>query len=431
MSDDRRQQDFASRLNRIAHERGEEPPMPTDPPRRETSDFNYNAAQERHPVRNTLIWMIVLAGLGTGGYFGWKALPPDFVALVSGSDAESDDLALGPENILETDTMSLEGPIVTSPLVAQADGAPLDLNLVVSNASLTNGETQITDLIPIVRNARCTLRAPSDAEKVMGVRIENGGMTAPIHALSNAQLAAQLLENVRAVTQDGEDYANDNRLGGSKSSVDVFLTDTSTPIYLVLQNMGPGVIWNLHAAPDVTVVHVALIGSDFSGVANKQTDTTIEAVLVGDFVPPHQYGADDALRDCMVRPWRNPQPDWIGARKATAGDLSYQNQMYSYTKGYEAYNRWYTGAFGVDAGLNTVSLRDAAHVLLGPVPANPFDYSEMAGQPLHMMPTDHMFTGSQASRETAVAQLQNSLLTAAIGGDVGALNPPAMERNSQ
>jgi hypothetical protein len=48
-----------------------------------------------------------------------------------------------------------------------------------------------------------------------------------------------------------------------------------------------------------------------------------------------------------------------------------------------------------------------------------------------MMPTDHMFTGSQASRETAVAQLQNSLLTAAIGGDVGALNPPAMERNSQ
>lgn len=431
MSDDRRQQNFAERLSRIAQERGDEPRAPNDLPRRETSDFEYNAPRERHPIRNTLIWTILLAGLGTGGYFGWQALPPDLVALITGSDSENDDLALGPENILETDTMSSEGPTLASPVVAQAGGAPLDLEQIVTNVSLTNGATQITEITPIIRNARCDLRAPSSSEKVMGVRIENGGLTAPIHALSNAQLAQQLLANVHAVTQEGQNYASDGGLGGAKNSVDVILTDTTAPIYLVLQNMGSGVIWNLHAAPEVTVAHVAIIGADFSGVANLQSDTTFEAVLVSDFVPPHQYGADDAARDCMVRPWRNPQPDWIGVRKAAAGDLSFQNQMYSYTKGYEAYNRWYKNALGVDAALNTVSLRDAAHVLLGPVPDSPFDYNTMAGQAIYMMPTDHQFTGDQASREAAVAELQNRVLAAAIGGNVSALDPPAMERTGQ
>jgi hypothetical protein len=47
------------------------------------------------------------------------------------------------------------------------------------------------------------------------------------------------------------------------------------------------------------------------------------------------------------------------------------------------------------------------------------------------MPTDHQFTGDQASREAAVAELQNRVLAAAIGGNVSALDPPAMERTGQ
>ena len=434
MTDDRRQEDFAQRLSRISRERGETMDPDQSRAKRDITDFDYNAPRERHPIRNGLIWIIILGAVGTGGYYGWNALPQDLkvtlTSIVSPDDSMETALA-SPEAIPETETMSDQGPTLRSPAVAHVGDTPLTLDTIVAQVSLPDDSTAIGNMIPIIRNAQCDLRTPLGSEKIMGVRIENALLPAPLYTFSNQQLADQLLLNVEAVTQDGADLVNDLDLSGEKAVLDVFVTDTSAPLYLVLQNMGPGIIWNLHAAPEVEIAHVALIGSDFSGAANLQPGTTIEGLLVGDFLPPHQYGADDAPRNCMIRPWRSPQPDWIGVRKSEAGSLLYQNQMYSYTKGYEAYNRWFTGTLSVDATANTVTARDAAHVLLGPLPAEPFSYNALAGSDIHLMETDHLLIGDSASRHAAAERLHQDLLTAAIGGDFSALNPPAMERDSQ
>jgi hypothetical protein len=244
-------------------------------------------------------------------------------------------------------------------------------------------------------------------------------------------MADQLMENVEALTQGARGVDPLDKLAGEKASLDIFVTDTSAPLYVVLQNMGPGVIWNLHIAPNVEIAHVAIIGSDYSGIANLPAGATVESLLVGDFIPPHQYGADDTVRSCMIRPWRLPSPDWIGSLKSEAGSLIDQNQMYSYTKGYEAYNRWYSATLGVDAAANTVTARDAAHVLLGPMPAAPFAYSSLAGQEIQFMEVEHLITGLPTERNSAATSIHRDLLTAAIGGDMTALTPPAMERNSQ
>ena len=265
----------------------------------------------------------------------------------------------------------------------------------------------------------------------MGVRIENALLPGPLHTFSDAQMVGQVLQNVEAVTQDGADIATDMALAGTKTSLDVFLTDTSAPLYLVLQNMGDGIVWNLHAAADVSIAHVALIGADFSGVANLPADTSVEALLVSDFLPPYQNGADDAPRDCMIRPWRTPQSDWIGSLKSEAGSLTDRNLMLSYSKGYAAYDRWYTQTLGVNARANTVTARDAAHVLLGPVPETPLSYRPLTGQDIQMVETDHLMTGDFETRIAAVAALQDDLLRAAVGGDISALDPAAVERNSQ
>ena len=429
MTEDRRQQDFAQRLSRISQERGQS--MEPSGNRDETA-FDYSAPRERHPIRNSIIWLIILAATGAGGYYGWNALPTDLRDMVTGLASSEDEGAIAsPEAIPETETMSDQGPTLASPNVVRADGDPLALTDVATQVSLPSDNTNIGTIIPIVRNAQCNLRTPMASEKIMGVRIENALLPAPLYAFSNEQLAAQLLTNVEAVTQGGADPSIDMTLSGQKGVLDVFVTDTSAPLYLVLQNMGPGVVWNLHTAPEVEIAHVALIGSDFSGAANLPAGTSIEGLLVSDFIPPHQYGADDSARDCMIRPWRNPQPDWIGSQKSEAGSLLYQNQMYSYTKGYQAYNRWYTGTLGVDAATNTVTARDAAHVVLGPAPVEPIDYRTLAGADLHLMETDHLFVGDAATRTAASERLHQDLLTAAIGGDLSALNPPAVERNSQ
>lgn len=434
MTNDRRQEDFAQRLSRISRERGGTGEVDQGGPERDMSDFDYNAPRERHPVRNGIIWVVILASLGAGGYFGWNALPQDLKDMVTGivaSDIDTAEGGLSPETILETETMSVQGLTLASPAVVQAGTDILSLTDIAANVSLPTENTVIGEIIPIVRNAQCSLRTPQASEKIVGARVENALLPAPLYAFSDQQLADQLLANVEAVTQGGAGFADEMALSGTKTVLDVFVTDTTAPLYLVLQNMGPGVVWNLHAAPEVQIAHVAIIGADFSGVANLPAGTTVEGLLVSDFVPPHQYGADDTPRDCMIRPWRNPRPEWIGSLRSEAGSLADQNQMYSYAKGYEAYNRWYTGALGVNADTNTVSVRDAAHVLLGPQPVEPIAYQSVAGNALHLMESDYLLTGDAATRKTTATELHESLLSAAIGGGLSALDPPAVERGSQ
>lgn len=431
MTEDRRQEDFAQRLSRISRERGDEVDPTTGGTGHDKSDFDYNAPIESHPVRNSIIWVVILAALGTGGYFGWGMLPQDLRDLISGNESAEASAPASPEDIAETGAMSNQGPVYASPLIAHAGDTPLNLDNVLTQVSLPTGDTSIANVIPIARNGDCTLRTPAADEKVMGVRIENALLPAPLHSFSDRQLTGRVLENIEAVTQGKVETVAQMDTQGQKTSLDVVLTDTSAPLYLVLQNMGPGIVWNLHAAPDVQIAHVAIIGSDFSGVANIQQDTTIEALLVSDFIGPHQYGADDTPRACMIRPWRAAEADWIGSLKSAAGSLVYQNQMYSYTKGYEAYNNWYTDALGVSAATNTVTARDAAHVLLGAAPETPVTYAQLAGRDIHMMEADHLFLGDANSRSAAVQALHEDLLTAAVGGDLGALNPPVLERNSQ
>jgi hypothetical protein len=47
------------------------------------------------------------------------------------------------------------------------------------------------------------------------------------------------------------------------------------------------------------------------------------------------------------------------------------------------------------------------------------------------MEAEHLITGNPADRAAAAERLHRDLLTAAVGGDIAALNPPALERNSQ
>lgn len=437
MSDEKRQTDFAERLRRIEEQRGLQPsePVTRDRP---TRDYGNGVTQESHTVRNGIIWAFILAGLGAGGYYGWQAIPEDLKGAVAGLSTPSSGMSEmvssgsigsgGNPALAETDTMSDQGPLFASPTVAHAGPEALILGDIATDVALPTGDTLLGTIIPFARNAQCNLRDPLPSEKVVNVRIENGLLSAPLQAFSNGQLAGRILTNVEAVTQDGRNTPLDARFTGEKASVDVFLTDTSAPLYLVLQNLGPGVIWNVQTAPDVTLAHVAIVASSFSGLINPPDGATFEALLVSDFVTPHEFGGDDEIRPCMIRPWRNPQPDWIGSIKAQRNNTLYENQMYTYAKGYTAYNDWYTKTLGVDAGTNLVTARDAAHVLIGPVPAEPIPYRDMTGQDVHFMQTDHMFVGDTATRQSIMDSLHNDLLLAAVGGDVSLLNPPAIER---
>lgn len=435
MTDRERQENFAARLERIEARQNSEIPADSGaaPPPKERSRFD-DPPQEDVTVRNTLIWMAIAIAACVGGYYGIKAMPQDLkdtIAWMTGNGpTETDD---GPPTVIiaETDTMSDQGPIMATPAVATATLGPVNLDTIARNVALPTNGTTIGQIIPFDRNVNCTLRKPMASETIVNIRMENGLLPAPIQAFSAAALSDQLLHNVTTVTQQGAAYNHNAQVEGNLSSVDVFLTDSSAPLYLMLQNMGPGIIWNIHAAPDVTVAHVAIVASEISGLANIADTTTFDAVLVSDFVAPYTAGDDQEIRDCMVRPWRNPQTDWIGAQKAAAGDAAVSEQMRSYTAGYAAYDAWFTKTLGVDASTNVIPMRDAAHVLHGAPLAEPMAYRSLEGQDIHLMRTDHVVTGDSRTRANSVADLHEQTLLAALSGTIDDLNPAAVTRETQ
>ncbi len=435
MTNPSRPNDFAERLHRIEERRQNQPPVTAADLGITPAPSPYDHPQERHLIRNTLIWMMIFAAAGLGGYHAINALPDDLKSLFgAGNGAENvasaaiDDTE---EPVLHiSGDMSDHGPILHSPHVANLQSEPLTLSDIASGVDLPTADTVPGAVIPFVRNASCSLRRPLPNETVMNIRLANGLLPAPVQAFSHAALADRLTKNVTAITQGGRAYDLDGRITGDLRSVDVFVTDTSAPLYLVLQNMGHGILWNIHTAPDVNVAHIAIVSSGHSGLVNLPANTTFDALLVSDFVGPHEFGADDQIRDCMIRPWRNPQPDWIAAQKAANGNTLYENQITSFSKGHAAYNAWYTSALGVAANTNIVAPRDAAHVLLGPVPATPITYRTIAGQNVHMMHTDNIITGNATMRAAQTEALHRDMLLAAIGGDIALLDPLPMERTS-
>lgn len=449
MSNDKRQNDFAERLRRIEGQRGAEvAPEPEQvQPSNDTFKFDYNPPTESHTIRNAFIWLGFFALFGAGGYVAYNALPEEMVAAVAGLagfevEVEGEGPAEEPEEpvmveetgpvfAIETDMMSLTGPLFASPNVAHANLDGLNLAAVASGVSLPDATTAVSAVLPFLSNTRCEVRQPRPSETVASVRIEDALLYAPIQAFSEEALRTTVLEDIETVTLDGQAFPDDGHQLGRKTSIDVFVTDTTAPVYLVLQNMGSGVIWNVQAAPGAEVAHIAIIAAEHSGVVLPTVSTTFEGLLVSDFLTPYKFGDDSSDRSCMIRPWRAPQPSWVGVQNAALGDTDADDEMFAYREGYAAYNRWYTAAFGVDAGTNVVSARDAAHVLVGPTPATPVPYRTLSGQDVQLMDTDHIFSGDPGTLDQLSRSLHTNLLTAAIGGDVSALDPAPMQRGGQ
>lgn len=435
MSSDKRPNDFAERLRRI--EEGKKQGQPVLPAHvRKDLTYDNSGGPEDHRLRNGIVWSVIVAGMATGGYFALQAVPPEMsasLASIGGIFSSGTALqSMDGSGVFTAETQSdagMRGANLPSPAVASTLPDPVALADLVTGATLPDDTTQIGRIIPFDRNDQCNLRRPLDGEQVVNVRLEQGALPVPVRAFSDEALVAQLTRNITAVTQDGQAYDWGAQVRAPMTGVDVFLTDTSAPIYLVLQNLTDGVIWNVQTAPGVTLAHVAIVSDGFSGLVSPPVGATFEALLVADFVPRHTFGADDTVRACMIRPWREPQPDWVAVQRAP-GDTLYSNQMQSFTTGYAAYNAWFTGTLGVDASTNLVAPEAAAHVLVGPLPPAPFAYQAMNGRDVHLMRTDHMVSGDPVTLQATLDALHGALLRDAIGGDFVLLDPAPVERNT-
>lgn len=392
-----------------------------DQPTERTKPSSTPKFNDRGPkLRLMLIWMATMAAMVVvvprlaeryPEKFVWEL--PTFAGLLEGAgftrDGETasieDLIPDRPEDIVRRPKEEGDrGPIFRAPLVAWSAGQKLSMAS-ISNDFVANNKNSFPSRIRNFNaNTSCKFRRPNSGERVMSVNIEAGNTPAQIRNHMTSQiiaLPAQMLDQAADPEASPETI-----FGGDMKVIDVIVTETAIPVYLVLQSMDD-VVWNVIAHPDAMISHIAMIGGNAAGVALPDQDIPIEAVLLRDFAPGSQ-------RDCAVRPWRRPDTDWPLDEKAQSGDPVHVSLLNAYKDGHKTYEAWYNRTFGVDTRSYAVNAMSAAQVMVGPKPLSPISYRPYDQARLSVTSSDHMILGSKSERN----QQSASLLSAHLGQDI-------------
>lgn len=312
-------------------------------------------------------------------------------------------------------------------LVVLAEGADeVGLRAVASGFEPPDAQTSLGALTMLDQNEGCTLRPPASSEKVVGVRVESFVSTAPFYAIFDQNLIATVQKALTEATQEPQDFGGFEPVEGSFGLTTVWLTDTSAPLYVVLQTPERNMMWNLQLAQGVSVAHVVMISRNISAVVGVPEAAGVEIIRVDDYMPDRGYSDMAAMGECMVFPWRAPQERWLAVQQNNFGA---REMVALYAEGHAAYAAWYARAFGVSADANTLAAMAAAHVLLGPRPAMPLSYVPLEGRAVRMTRVENAYHGREATRQADILRRHDTLLRTVIGGDVGLLWPATVERS--
>jgi hypothetical protein len=326
-----------------------------------------------------------------------------------------------PERIREeTDT----GMILRSPLVLASSGEELEIQ------DFTSGFIgQPSSAIPLSvssfkTNTNCTFKRPRPTDIIHSVNINTASAPSAVQAISKAELASVIKGSVAAFTKHPNSDFELNRVDGTLRTVDVFVTDTRAPVYLVLQGAKSGIIWNVQSAPGVEIAHIAIIAGRTTGLVKPAAGVGYEAINYRKY----SFQGDNPAKDpCPVYPWRSPQTNWIAFQKAQNDNQLHVNMISTFREGYTHYSRWYEESFGVPTQSNLVAAEGLDHVIVGPIPTERLAYRSLNNREVLITQTDYILKGTPETLAQRNFELHRDLLIDAAGGELALLAPQPME----
>jgi hypothetical protein len=281
--------------------------------------------------------------------------------------------------------------------------------------------TTLTDLpariVLAPTSSECRFQKPAAGELIGNVHIGHSHiglkyMAAPIFAFSRKELAERTKQFIEAYKQSGDETALPSDAEGDRlRAVDVVVTETEKPVYLVLQNEGSSVLWNIHAAPDVKIAHVAVISSGTAGIANLDPAVQVE------------FMNQPVLEHCKVVPVRKPANDWQFVQNAKE-DPSLADKLKENEDLYSAYSNWFHDNFGVDGEDDVVGIQEASQVLVGPLPASEDQrvaFKPLAGAEVRIAREDFVLAGSEDDYRARHEQMVLEMALKMAGGNLQSL----------
>ncbi|MEM7544297.1 MAG: hypothetical protein AAF367_02080 [Pseudomonadota bacterium] len=218
---------------------------------------------------------------------------------------------------------------------------------------------------------------------------------------------------------------------------DVYVTDASAPLHLVLQSEYR-TLWRVLQAPGVEVAHIAIVGRNATALISPPQGATLESISSDG---PREFGRSDVgysdifsgqwssdMPECFPLPYRDPNESWDAWSGSAKGRGVDRNLITKYQLGHAAYSAWYKRQLGVAASDNTVSASFAAHVMVGPKPSEPVAFTTGDPKVIAVGSGQTAIAGDAATISERVLDVYESELLAATGGDIGILTPSVVTR---
>ncbi len=203
-------------------------------------------------------------------------------------------------------------------------------------------------------------------------------------------------------------------------AMEVAVTETATPVHLVLQTGTGRVLWNLHLADDVRISGVSLIGGDLPAIANLPKGVSVEVMdgstLAACGVVPMQL---PRASDPIFQAIENGQ---VPVDLARIGLGTIRDQV-------EAWNTWFEAQFGLRSDETRIGYDNSAILaVVGPLPqaeADRVTYHTLRRAPVVMAAADEVISKDLMDSEDKLKSIIKKRATALAGGDLASLAPPS------
>ncbi len=322
--------------------------------------------------------------------------------------------------------MDRMGTIVGAGHAATQSGTPVAIDTILAGFQPSGPNSRHWDIENYDMNETCQLRPVGTDEKLISVNIDTGHAHGPIQIVNNAAIYDVIEDHTKEALEDGHGIGMMKIHRGTMKVIDVIVTDTSAPLYLTLQSRSTRMMWHIHAGPDVNIAHIAMIGSSAPALTGNIGTASFEAVQ--GYENQRQEVIIDGERtrfECNTTPFRKPDESWAAWDGAKGGNTLDGNLLFGQDKGFDRFDTWFKETLGVSADTNLITARAASAVLVGNIPATPFDAPSKVTN-IHVPAHDIILTGTPEAREAEIVKIYTDIVAAASGGDYRAILPETM-----
>ncbi len=257
----------------------------------------------------------------------------------------------------------------------------------------------------------CAMPRSDRTMHVANVHVGNSPVHSPVFAWSKKELKKRTTDFIKKYKRRGDKIKPEGNFGDSMGIVDVVVTETSKPVYLVLQHES-STLFNIHAAQSANIVQIVVIGGTDAAIANAPDGV------------PFVFLTGKRAANCKAAPRRMPRDYWrfVQNVKGTSNEHILDENIAMH----RTYDRWFRRNFSFGSETNLVGIEKAAHVLVGPMPANlemRVPFRPLAGAAVIAARQDHIFVGTKNDYRKKIGSQIKTLAEKAVGGTLSTIAP--------